>query len=313
MANKEYQKLGRKYGSGIYELFQYFHAVKIFTYEGDGVFSYQKEIIGYLNEMKEIIDIRTGEKFPAADLSSNMIPKINELCYRTKDLLPIDEQLFEREAEKDAIGASTTTYDIYFFGDTIRYMDNFVITTDAFTKLDYFEPIRLTKQEKDERKKRQLLYEKSSIFEQIRCVKLCGVSSMDVSTNGKRRKSRLRWYQADSHVPVYFDSDTSLATDLRDGITQYELLEFVPTKKNLFSKWTKQTEVELSDAQYDRIKKDIMDDRTHKYIENMSSITWFDAKYFTYKQLEEIVKNYEKLLHDQLINNSFISGYQYKK
>lgn len=313
MINKEYQKLGKKYGAGIYELFTYFNAVKIYTYEGDGEFSYQREIIGYLNEKKEIIDIRTGEKFPAADLSKQIIPEINTLCYRTKDLSSIDEKLFEREAEKDAIGASTTTYDIHFFGETIRYMDNFVITTDAFTKLDYFEPIRLTKQEMEERKKRQLLNEREDVFKQIRCVDLCGVSSLDMPMDGKRRKSKVRWYRAENHVPVYALSDACVVIDLRDGITQYEVLEFVPKKASLFSKFAKHTEFELSDAQYDRIVKDMMDDKTYKYIENIQAITWFDPKYFTFKQLEEIVKQYEKVLGELLLKNQKKSTYKYKK
>lgn len=310
MASEHYQKLGKKYGKGIYELFSYFYAVRIFTYEGNGEFSYQRKIIGYLNSNKEMIDIRTGEKFQASDLSEKIVPEINSLCYRVSDLSFIDEQLFETEAEKDEVGKSTLVYDINSFEDIIRCMKNFVITTDGFTKLENFEPIRLTKKEIDERKKRQLLNTHRDVFNQIRCVKLCGV----ISVEGKNRKSKIRWYKGESHVPVYFDSNTGIAVDLRDGITRYELLEMVPKKEGLFAKFGKQTSLELSDAQYDRIVDRMLNqEREHKYIKDMDSITWFNPIYFNYEQMKELLQHYHNVIYMNKLKKQKCPIHEYKK
>lgn len=297
--NKEFKNVEEKYGEGIYKLFSYFKSVKVYTYEGDGS-CYLRTTIAYPHTIKnqgdsavEMIDIITGETYPTIDEKNSIYPKIGSLGYRADDVADIDEQLFAVEAQKDEIGRSTVTYDITKFDKTIRYMENFVITTDSFMNLNHFEKLALTPKEIDDQKKNNFIRMNLNDFSNIRTSKICGVSSMQ-SSQGKRRKSKLTWYAGENVVPVYVNKDCTYAIDLRDGVTKYEILDYVviSAKHRFFS-----PRVELADEQYDRIYERFLNDPVeHYYIHSVEDIEYFKSKYFSYEQVKEILNNYQKVV-----------------
>lgn len=296
--NKEFKKLEEKYGKGIYELFSYFKSIQVYTYEGDGS-RYLRTTIAYPHTMKnssdstvEMVDIITGEKYPTIDEKNSIYPKISSLGYRVNDVLDIDEHLFEVETQKDEMVRSTVTYDITNFDKTVRYMKNFVLTTDGFTNLNHFERLALTPKEIDEQKKNNFIRMNINSFLNMRTVKTCGVLSIQQS-QGKRRKSKLKWYCGETIVPVYVNKECTYAIDLRDGVTKYEILDYVVIPHRFFS-----PSVELSDEQYDRIYERILNDTSteHYYIHSIGDIDFFAPHYFSYEQLKEILSNYQKVV-----------------
>lgn len=294
----KYSDLRKKYGDHVYQLLSHFKSVEIYTYETKTESTYQLTILAYPHkidaEKTEMIDILTGMRYQMLDRSKNIFPNIGENCYRSTGVRNIDQHLFDLISNYEDEMKAGVNYDLEHFDDVIRRMQNFVITTDGFTKLDQFQHIALTPEEMEQKNKERLIKNNVHDFYHIFCAKIVGVSSADISIR-KRRKNKIRWYLSEENVPVMMINDGKQAVDLlSDGSKIYERVELI-VKESKFP--FQKTFAEMTDQQYDRIMERLLAGEDAFYI--LEDPDMFQSRLFTYAQVQCIYDNYRKVCQEQ--------------
>ena len=295
MKNKYYRELKGKYGKSVYDMFKHFVSVKIFVNEGKE-YSYDKTIIAYPHykldftkenlETFEMIDIISGEKY---SLKSDV--SVGEKCFTLDHISKIDEDLFNREYQKNEEGRSTITYDVTNFDKTIKQMKNFILTTHGTSRLEEFKRLEFTPEEIELKEKKIYILENDSTLSSINIANTCYVSRTDKPLSGSMRKSKIKFLLSKTNVPVLIRDDKAI--DLLDGETEYDILQYTVTGKR-FSK-----KIELIDDQYNQIYQDLLKGNIKEYIDGYANINrlGYDSVFnFSIDELKTITDNAKKIL-----------------